>query len=122
MGIQQICNTIRDYFKNVREPFPSISKILLLCSLAKRPGLSAIQSTANIVKDLNKLGIPTGPMPDGSPNLTVAHAFASTKEIFRALKKDASIQGSIVPGSPKVAVGDRVGTIVNCPDVKSLIS
>lgn len=75
----------------------------MVCSMIKRPGLSAIQSTANIVKDLNRLGIPTGPMPDGSANLTVGVMFASTKEIYRAMKKDASVQVGFMPGSIPIA-------------------
>lgn len=110
MGIQQICNTITNFFKNVRPPFPQLSRLLVVCSAIKRPGLSTIQSTANIVKDLNKLGIPTGPMPDGSPNLTVALAFASTKEIYRGMKEDASIQVGCQPGTMMVtAYGSNAG-------------
>lgn len=67
--------------------------------MVKRPGMSAIHSTANIIKDLSKLGIPTGPMPDGSPNMTVAVMFSSTKENQRTLKEDASIQVGIQPGT-----------------------
>ena len=99
MGIQQICQTITNFFKNVRPPFPQLSRLLLVCSMIRRPGLSTIQSTSNIVKDLNKLGIPTGPMPDGSANLTVGFVFASTKEIYRGLKEDASVQVSLQPGT-----------------------
>ena len=99
MGIAQICQTIGNYFSNVRPPFPQLSRILLVCSMIKRPGLSVLQSVANITKDLNKLGIPTGSMPDGSTNLTVAFALASTKETYRAIKKDMSIQVGIQPGT-----------------------
>lgn len=102
MGIAQICQTISNYFSNVRPPFPQLSRILLVCSMIRRPGLSVLQSVANITKDLNKLGIPTGPMPDGSTNLTVAFAFASTKETYRAIRKDMSIQVGIQPGSAMV--------------------
>jgi hypothetical protein len=62
---------------------------------------------SNIVKDLNRLGIPTGPMPDGSANLTVAFTFANTKEHFRALKFDASVQCGSVPGKTGVVVYGR---------------
>ena len=102
MGIAQICQTVNNFFNNVRLPFPQISRILLICSMIRRPGLSTIQSVANITKDLNKLGIPTGPMPDGSPNLTVAFAFANTKEIYRGIKKDMSIQVGIQPGTATI--------------------
>lgn len=109
MGIQQICQTITNYFKKVREPFPQLNRLLLVCSMIRRPGLSVVQSTSNIVKDLNRLGIPTGPMPDGSANLTVGLTFASTKEIYRAMKKDASIQIGFVPGSQSVTVAGANG-------------
>ena len=99
MGIQQICQTIKNYFNNVRSPFPQLPRLLLVCSMIRRPGLSVIQSVANITKDLNKLGIPTGSMPDGSANLTVGFTFANTNEIYRAIKKDASVQVGIQPGS-----------------------
>ena len=99
MGIEGICNTIANLFNNVRPAFPQLSRLLMVCSMIRRPGLSVIQSVANIVKDLNKVGIPTGPMPDGSPNLTVAFTFASTKETYRAVQKDASVQVGIQPGS-----------------------
>jgi hypothetical protein len=110
MGIAQICQTISNYFSNIRPPFPQLSRILLVCSMIKRPGLSTLQSVANITKDLNKLGIPTGSMPDGSTNLTVAFAFASTKEIYRGIKKDMSIQVGIMPGTlASFGVGANAG-------------
>ena len=105
MGIRQICNTINNYLKNIRNPFPQLPRLLLICSMARRPGLSVVQSTANIVKDLNKLGIPTGPMPDGSANLTVGFVFANTKEIYRGMRKDASIQVGVQPGTLMTPTG-----------------
>ena len=91
-----------------------LPRMLLVCSLIKRPGLSAVVSVANIVKDLNMMGIPTGPMPDGSTNLTVAHAYAVTKEIFRALKLDAVVQVGVGPAALNIQVGPVMGTNINC--------
>ena len=108
--IEQISKGIINLFNNVRSPFPQLSRLLLVCSMTQRPGLSVIQSSANITKDLNKLGIPTGAMPDGSTNLTVAFAFASTKEIYRAIKKDMSIQVGIQPGTlSSIGTGANAG-------------
>ena len=120
MSIKQICESITKLFTNALPPFPQLPRILLVCSMIKRQGLSAIRSTSNIVKDLNKLGIPTGPMPDGSPNLTVAFAFASTKENFRALKKDASVQVGVQPGSMMITgFGTNAGGPVNIQGVNT---
>jgi len=110
MGISQICQTIKNYFANTRPPVERIPTLLLACSLVKRPGLSTITSVANIVKDLNMLGINTGPMPDGSPNLTVAYTYAVVNEIYRALKMDSVVQVAINPNSINVVVGGNMGT------------
>lgn len=120
MSIKQICESITNLFTKALPPFPQLPRILLVCSMVKRQGLSAIRSTSNIVKDLNKLGIPTGPMPDGSPNLTVAFAFASTKENFRALKKDAVVQSGVQPGSMMITgFGANAGGPVNINGVNT---
>jgi hypothetical protein len=114
MGISQICKTIKDFFQSTRPPVQQLPRLLLACSLQKRPGLSAVVSVANIVKDLNMMGIPTGPMPDGSPNLTVAHAFAVTKEVFRALKLDAVVQVTTGCASLNIQAGPYMGTNISC--------
>ena len=111
MGIKQIVQSIKNVFKNTRSPFPTLPGLLIVCSMGKRPGLSAIQSTANVVTDLSKLGIPTGVMPDGSANLTVGFAYANIKEIFRAIAKDLNIQGALLPGSLDVIVGGAGGAV-----------
>jgi hypothetical protein len=109
MGIQQICNSIKNYFKTIRSSYPELPGLLIVCSMGKRPGLSTIQSTANVVNALSKLGIPTGTMPDGSANLTVAFAYANINEIFRAIKKDMNMQGALLPGSLNIVVGGAGG-------------
>lgn len=113
MGISQICETVKNFFNNTRTPTPQLPRLLLVCSLMKRPGLSTIISVANIVKDMNMLGIPTGPMPDGSPNLNVAYTYAVTKEIFRALKFDGVVQVGVGPGAFNIQVGPVMGTNIN---------
>jgi hypothetical protein len=114
MGISQICKSIKDYFNNAREPVQQLPRILLACSLKKRPGLSTVVSVANIIKDLNMMGIPTGPNPDGSPNLTVAVTFGVVKEMFRALKLDAVVQVTTGCASLNIQAGPYMGTNISC--------
>ena len=113
MNVANICNTIKNFFSHVRVPLADMSKILIVCSSINKVGLSAIESTSKIVKDLEKIGIPTGPMPDGSVNLTVAFTYAMTKEQQRALKEDAKIEVGFQPGSLQIQVGQFTGTNVN---------
>ena len=110
MGIEQICKTISNFFNNVRPPFPQLSRLLLVCSMIRRPGLSVIQSVANITKDLNKIGIPTGKNPDGCENMSLGYSYAYVNEIYRALKKDTSLQVGVAPGSLMItAFGSNAG-------------
>jgi hypothetical protein len=67
--------------------------------MIRRPGLSVIQSVANITKDLNKIGIPTGKNPAGCENMSLGYSYAYVNEIYRALKKDTSLQVGVAPGS-----------------------
>ena len=60
-----------------------------MCYCKKEKGLSVINSTANVIEDLNKMGIPIGDMPDGSPNLTIGVEYARWKEIVRTFHEDA---------------------------------
>ena len=113
MGIREICQSITNFlYNNIRTPFPQLPRILMVCSMIKRPGLSVLTSVSNVVKDLNKLGIPTGAMPDGSENLTVGFTLALTKETYRAIRSDMSIQVGIQPGTLDIMAGTIPGTNV----------
>jgi len=57
-----------------------------------------INGSEKFIEDLNKMGIPIGDMPDGSPNLTIGVEYARWKEIVRTFHEDAKIQTSNVPG------------------------
>ena len=111
-SVAKICQSIKDLFTRNRNPFPQIPATLSICSGMKRPGLSAIVSAANLTRAMAKLGIPTGKMPDGSENLTIAIFLANFIETYRALNEDASIQGGTVGIDGKVVVGGNVGTII----------
>lgn len=109
MGIEQICNSIKNVFQTVRPPVSQISRILVVCAMLKRPGLSTIVSASNVIKDLNKLGIPTGPMPNGEPNHTILNVYSIFKEDHRAKRFDMSIQTGITPGSMPIQAGQFLG-------------
>lgn len=54
-------------------PLPLLSLSSLL------PGYSADRAFINGIEEMQKLGIPTGPMPDGSPNIGMAAMYSSMK-------------------------------------------
>ena len=99
INIDTIVNSFKNIFNSGRKPAPSISGLLLVCGIAQRPGLSTIVSTANVLQELKKNGIPTEEMADGSPNLMNKYTQIMIAEIYRAIQEDMKIQVGLEPGS-----------------------
>lgn len=121
MNISSICNGLQSVIKNItRPPFPSFSGLIMGCSLAKRPGLSTIMSTTNIIKNLGKYGIKTDDMADGEPNFLNDYTKEVVEEIYRALREDAKIQVTMSPGSiMSIGTGGNAGgpVVVNSNNI-----
>ena len=77
--------------RNVNQPLKSEipSPLLLLSSVL--PGFSPERATINSIEILQSLGIPTGTLPDGSPNLMLLYNLASNK----AVDKEESENGKV---------------------------
>lgn len=99
IGFDTINKAIETMLKTARKAVPAINGFILACSLMQRPGLSTLVSSANVVKALAKLGIPTGKGPDGSDNKIVGHTIAILDEVFRAVREDGVIESAILPGT-----------------------
>lgn len=111
MGIIELCQTIQNTITNyTRKPFMALSGLIMVCSLAKRPGLSTILSTANIIKNIAAEGIKTDQMDDGERNFLNVYTKAVVSEIFRALQDDANVQIALGPGAMmSVGTGGNAG-------------
>jgi hypothetical protein len=72
---------------------------LLLASRALS-GYSTEKAFMNAIENLNSIGVPTGPMPDGSPNKFVASIYA----ILDAQDKEMAENGYNVIGVPELTV------------------
>ena len=109
MGIKEICKSIQEFMDSyTRKPFPAIAGLIMACSLAKRPGLSVIMSTSNVLASLNCYGISTEDMPNGDSNKINGYTKAILTEVFRAIQEDMKIQTTLIPGTIKV-VGSPFG-------------
>lgn len=104
IGIREIGQAFETAFSTLRKPANVISTIIMLCALVKRPGLSCLVSTSNILQDIAKQGVPTENLPDGTPNLMNKVIASTVCEVFRALKEDANIQIAVPPGALSVKV------------------
>ena len=81
---------ILNLISSLAPPGSKIPKVLLLLA-DFLPGTSASRASINTIEELQKLGIPTGTLPDGSPNLMLLFNLASNK----ATKKESAQNGKI---------------------------
>jgi hypothetical protein len=51
----------------------------LLTLTPQLPGFSPQRAFINVIEELQSLGLPTGPLPDGSPNLMLLYNLATHK-------------------------------------------
>ena len=118
MTIGAIVDKISSFFRAVDAQISKVipmPAILLLCTAVSRQGLSPMRSIANVCKMLEDAGIPTGPNPDGSPNLIVTASYAVLKEVYRAMAEDAVVQGGIQAGEMMIMAqgSNAAGTVVS---------
>ena len=81
---------ILNLISSLAPPGSKIPKVLLLLA-DFLPGTSASRASINTIEELQKLGIPTGTLPDGSPNLMLLFNLASNK----GTKKESAQNGKI---------------------------
>lgn len=72
------------------------------------PGFSADRAFINGIEEMQKLGIPTGPMPDGSPNIGLAAMYSG----MQGQDKEESQNGKVEVFIPNLAI-TPAGTILS---------
>jgi hypothetical protein len=77
--------------RGFNQPFRTEIPLPLLLLSSVLPGTSPERSTINAIELLQKLGVPTGTLPDGSPNLMLLYNLASNK----AVDKEESENGKV---------------------------
>jgi hypothetical protein len=60
-------------------------------------GYSESRAFIGTIEELQKLGIPTGPLPDGTPNLTVLSMFGQLKAAEKEKNENGKVQVAIKP-------------------------
>lgn len=69
----------------------------LLAASELLDGFSTTRGAINIIEEFQKLGLPTGPMPDGSPNLVLQSEIARLKGIMNEANENGKTQVFIKP-------------------------
>lgn len=97
--VTTIANGIEKAFSFVRPPLAEIPTLLMLCSMLKRPGLSAIALTSAIIQRLPEAGINTDVNEDGSQNKILSFVRIIAEELVNEIKENARVDVAITPGS-----------------------
>lgn len=117
LSLTEALITIAKIVKDYRECKSVIDEILSLLSLASRSfgnniplpllistrllsGYSSTRAFLNVIAEFERLGLPTGPMPDGSPNLMLA----SIKAMLDGSDKEDSQNGQVQIAATSLAV------------------
>lgn len=77
---------------------------------ATRSGMSQTRALSNIIDEMQKIGLPTGDLPDGSPNMMIQSKLADLNGFFTEMQQNGKVQGF----SPPVPVGG-IGAGVTAP-------
>jgi hypothetical protein len=109
-GIDKIASAITNVIDKIRIPVIPIPAILLICSVFRRPGLSAMVIASKTIRRQNEFGAPTGPLPDGTPNKMNALIAVMAEEIVREIQKSCVVESVIPPGTMMITgVGANAG-------------
>lgn len=95
--IERIAQGIGKVLESVRASLPSIPPFLLMYEGFRRPGLSAISSTANMIRRMPEATIETGTNPDGSPNKNNQFIRIICEEVVKEIKDNAKITCVLAP-------------------------
>ena len=114
LKLVQILITVAQFIKDWRECKSVIDELLWLLKIATSgwggeislpllfasqllDGFSATRAFIGTIEELQKVGIPTGDMPDGSPNLTVLSMFSQMKANSNEMAENGKLQVAIPP-------------------------
>lgn len=113
LKLVQLLITIANFINDWRECKSVVDEILWLLKIAttgwgKLPlplvfacelldGFSETRAFIGTITELQKIGIPTGDMPDGSPNLSIMAMFSQIKGISSELAENSKVQVAIPP-------------------------
>lgn len=78
-----------------------------------RNGMSALRAANKVFEKKKELGLPTGNLPDGSPNFDDILWYTAIKAIIDEITNEAKITSASLPGTQIAATGsDAVGVPV----------
>jgi hypothetical protein len=96
---------------------PGLNKVPLPLLLASQllDGYSPTRAFTEVIGEMQKVGLPTGPLPDGSPNLGLAHTYA----IIKGMSNEQVKNGRTDVPIPPLTVPTPLGPLFTIPQQTS---
>ena len=104
MNLLTIASSLQKMIEAIRLPIPIIPAIMIICSVIKRPGLSAIMTASNAIAGQSEFNAPIGDLPDGTPNMMNAMMYKLTQCIYKDITRNGVVQIAIPIGGIQVTV------------------
>lgn len=90
---KSIFDTLLSLLNLIKAKRQQLIPVPLLALSEFSPGYSPTRAFTEHVKNLQKMGIPTGPMPDGSPNLSLMKDFSLLKSQYKEQAVNGKTEG-----------------------------
>jgi hypothetical protein len=90
----------------IKIPRLSLPKLLLAKA---RPGLDSEITTTAIISRFSEIGIPTGPLEDGKPNVMEAYTRAMVEELFDSIQSEMRVDIAVDQGMIVTSAGGNSG-------------
>lgn len=107
-----VSEEIADFFlfllNEDRIPVPKLNLLQILAAKA-RPGMSAEILSSSIISRFDEIGIPTGPLEGGSPNVMENYTKVLCEEIVNSIQSDMRVDLALDAGATVSASGANAG-------------
>ena len=105
---EELSKFILFLFKENRVKIPKFSLFQILLSKA-RPGLDSDSISSEVISKFEKIGIPSGPLENGTPNVMEEYTKVMTDEIVDAIQSDMRVDIAVDVGMTVLGTGANAG-------------
>jgi hypothetical protein len=105
---KSVIDKLQSLLNDIQKTTESVPLPLLLASRLRK-GYSKTNAFLKVLTEFEELGLPTGPMPDGSPNLMLA----AIKGIINGIDDEFTENGRTDVGIPPLSITPLFQTIPN---------
>jgi len=105
---EEVANLFSSLMKSERFKFPKLSILQILLGKA-RPGLNSDVTSSSVISRFSEIGIPTGPLENGNPNVMEQFAKIIVEEIFDSIQDEMRTDVAVDQGMLVASVGANAG-------------